>query len=189
MSGGMSTATAIAVTTAAVSAIGAGVSAMGAIQQGNAQKAEAGYEATQANQAAGQAQASGQRAAITQKMNTDYAVSNANAAASGNGGSGTDPTAITNDSMIQTVGNYKANTAMYDGDAKAQSLRNQATADVYQGDLAQQTGDTKATTSIISGASSLFGKYADMGNGMAADGNPAGAYKDSSGTLWNPYGE
>src|SRR6185369_6194236 len=179
----------LAATAAISSAIAAGASTAATIMQitgtmraanaakaaGIAQQNEANYEAAQLRQNADQQQAAAEQKMIADNKKTDLVLSNARVEAAAGGGSATDPTVVTNMQTIAGEGKYRALTDMYQGNAAAQSLNNQATAKEYSGNIAADAGRTKATSTILSGASSLFNKYANI----STPGSPSGA----SGTM------
>lgn len=147
----------------AMGAFGA-ISTIAQTQQGQAQKSEADYVAAQDTQAASNAAASGQRALIEQNKETARVESNYAAGAAGSGGTTTDPTANANLAMIGAEGNYRAATAMYEGQSKAQALTNEANTAQLSGTIAQTAANNKAYGTAISSASSLFEKYGSFGN-------------------------
>jgi adhesin HecA-like repeat protein len=156
MSGGMSTATMVGI---GMTIASTAVTALASAQQGRAQQVAMNYQAAQEDQNANNATASGQRAMIEANKKTALVESNAVAAGAGSGGTSTDPTVSADLDLIGAEGNYRAQTALYDGNAKAQALRNQASADVFQGNIDNQAGQIKAGTSMLAGATSLFNKY------------------------------
>jgi hypothetical protein len=141
--------------------VGAGLSAAGAVAGGNAQRASADFAGAQLDQQAGQARASSQRAAIEQRRQAQIANSRLQSLA---GGSGLDPTVVHLAADIAGEGEYRALTALYEGEDSARSMEMKAQAARYEGKMAQKAGYLKAATSIISGTSqSMLDKYGGGG--------------------------
>ena len=136
-------------------------SAVGKQQQGAAADTAAGYQAQQLDQRAGQARASAQRAAIEQRRHAALAGSQLQARA---GGGGLDPTVVDLASGIAGEGEYRALTALYEGEERARGDEMAAAAKRYEGKQARRAGNIGAVTSLFSSAGSpagqsLFEKY------------------------------
>jgi hypothetical protein len=183
----MAFATTTLATIAAVSAVaGLGMSVMGGMQAANAAKAQgraqqqaSDYAAKQAEVQAGQERAAAQRRAIAQRRQTARVQSSLQARAAASGAGALDPSIIDLTGDIAQEGEYRALTALYEGEERARGLENRATLSTYEGAAARAAGNARAssiTTSTIgtalSSASSLFMKYG--GGGPDADTGSAG---------------
>lgn len=91
------------------------------------------YDAANLKIQGGQEQASGQRAAIEQSRRAGLMRSAAIAEAGGTGGGALDPTVLDIMGQIGEKGQYNYDTALYEGNAKANIDTNQATLDIFQG--------------------------------------------------------
>lgn len=114
--------------------------AFGDINNGKVQKAEADYEAAQLRINAGQAQAAGQREAISADQQGKLVASRALALAAASGGGASDPTVVHLISGIAAEGAYRQALALYQGDEQARALNMKADATQYSGELAKQAG-------------------------------------------------
>lgn len=158
--------TAMSVVGAVSSVVGGMRAASAAEEQAARQKQALDFEAAQQDQAAGQAVAASQREAETQRHQAMLVKSRALALSAASGGAATDPTVVNLISDIAGEGAYRAGVALYQGDEKARQLRMGASASRYQGELAIETGRSKASayriqgiTGALGSASSLFAKY------------------------------
>lgn len=170
--------TAMAVAGAVSSVVGGMRAASAAEQQAARQKQALDFEAAQQDQAAGQAIAASQREAEVQRHQANLVKSRALALTGASGGAATDPTVVNLISDIAGEGAYRAGVALYQGDEKARQLRMGASANRYQGELAIETGNNKASayrwqgiTGALGSASSLYAKYG--GGGPAASASTA----------------
>lgn len=135
-------------------------SAMSSIAQGNAANEQAKFQAAQYQQQAGQERASAQRRSIEERRKQQLMQSTlvANAAASGGGAS--DPTVASLSGDIAQEGEYRALSALFEGEETARSLEMGAAAKRYEGKAARAAGFTRAAGSLLSGGTSLYEKYA-----------------------------
>jgi hypothetical protein len=188
--------TAASIGMAGLSVAGALASANAASAAGKAQQAQDTYvsqqqavNATEATQNANNAAGSGQRAAASQLQQTAIDESNAagEMAASGSSGSVDENTNL---AIIGAEGNYRTQTAMYDGASKAQAFQNQAAglsaqsaASLAEGQYAASAANTKADTTLLNGASSLFNKYGSFPGATPTNNTNANLLTDS-----NPLG-
>lgn len=145
-------------------------STIGSIRQGQATKAQDDYVAQQERVQGGQDIAAAQRAMLTQNQQTARVESNLQASAAASGGGATDVSVVKDSQEIAQEGSYRALTAMYDGQAKAQGLNTQATDTQWQGGQAATAGYIKGFSTLLQGGSSLYNRF-----------NP-GAGSDSGGT-------
>lgn len=151
--------------------IGTAISAEGADQAGKAAQSEANYQAAQMTANADEQQAAAEQKMVQQNKQTAYAISNAQAAAAAGGGSATDPTVVTNLKTIAGQGEYRSLTDMYEGNAKAQAMTNQADATSYGGAISAEAGQTKMYSTILSGTSSLYDKYGNPSKASSGSGS------------------
>lgn len=121
------------------------VSAVGA-------KASAANTAAQETAAGEAAKATSQRVAYNQGRNTAYVESRAKAYAAASGGSSTDPSVVTDLAQIGSQGEYQRLSALYSGDTSAAG-------DQLEANAATSEGNSKAISTVLSGASSLASKY------------------------------
>jgi hypothetical protein len=133
-----------------------------AAQAGQLQKTAADYQATELEQNASQAFASGQRKALdtTQRTNLAISTSRARAAASGvNAGVGSP---VTNAGNLAQRGSYQALMDMFNGESEATGLRNQSQAVRFGGDLALMEGEEKQRASRLAALGTLAGTAGSM---------------------------
>lgn len=156
-------------------------STLGAVRQGQATKAQDDYVAQQERVQAGQDIAAAQRAMLTQNQKTAQVESNLQASAAASGGGATDVSVVKDAQEIAEEGSYRALTAMYDGQAKAQGLNTQATDTQWQGSQAGTAGYIKGFSSLLQGGSSLYNRFNPNAGSSTADGlTPGVTYNTSS---------
>lgn len=148
--------------------------ARGQEQAGENQKAAANFQAAQLRADANNQMGSAEVAEENQNKQTQYVLSNAQAAAAAGGGSATDPTVNTVMQTIAGEGRLRALTDMYQGQSASWALNNQANGVAYTGQNAATAGKTGAETTLIGGASSLFSKYASVASTPASSGSETG---------------
>lgn len=141
---------------------------------GQRQATAAQYQAAQLEQNAGQAIASSQIAGAEQQRQARLLTSRALAVAAASGGGATDRTITDVISNIAGEGAYRSAVALYQGEEKARMLRMEAEGKRYEASMAIDSANarasayrTAATSSLLSGAGSLFGKYGMGGFGSA----------------------
>lgn len=139
-----------------LSAAGSAVGAVGAIQSGNAQNAAAQYQAKQLEASGKAEQAAAQREAEEQRRQSRLMQSRARAVGAASGG-GID-LELAGD--IEAEGEYRALTALWEGNEAAKGRRAQAAASRFEGKSAKKAGYLKAGRTILGGGSSLYEKYA-----------------------------
>lgn len=140
--------------------LGTVMSVSSALSQGDSQKRASQYEANQARVQAGQATASSQRQANEQRRQAQIAESRTVALAAAGGGSASDPTVQNIVGNIAGEGEYRALTALYQGEESARNLQTTANIKDYEGEQAQQAGQYKALNTVFSNVgSSFFNKY------------------------------
>lgn len=156
---------------------------------GSMRKAEADWEAMQLEQDASQSLGVGMRAAQDETLKALYANSKALAMAAASGAGASDPTVMALIARTAGEGTYRAQTAMYEGEAQARMDRLKAAGLRFQGDIALQGGafaDEQArrgaASTLLNGGLktlSLFDKY---WAGPTPDKTDATVPKTSSGT-------
>lgn len=130
------------------------------LNQGNAAQTQAYSQASQLESMAGQTRATAQRSGIEQRRQAKLAQSALLARAGGGAG---DIGVINLDKGIQGEGEYRALSALFQGEEEARSKEVAAANARTTGDAAAQAGKTRAFSSILTGASSLFSKYGGGG--------------------------
>lgn len=166
-------------------------------------KAATEFEAQQFDINAGQQVAAAQRTASDNIFQAKLLNSRAIAVAAAGGGGVSDTTIVNNMARTTAMGAYRASVAIYAGEDRARTLRAQAGATRYQGDVALEAGDitSKAylrqaegydlqargydtqgraigaagTAQLLAGGASLFSKY-----GMPAASSSSTAYTTGS---------
>lgn len=153
------------------------------LQRGEEENAAAQYSAIQMRQNAGQAQASAQRSAESQGVNTQLMLSHGLAAAAAGGGGATDPTVVNLMARVAGEGAYRQAVALYQGNDKARTLNMQADATEYSGQVALENAKATRTasgigavTSLLKGGTSLYSKYSGGGPDVGSDVGSAGGY-------------
>ena len=176
----------------AVGAIGSIASAKGQKDQGKAgqqqaqqsaaqAKVSAEFEAKQADYLAGQAVAISQREAYEQRRMSALLASKALSIAAASGAGASDPTVVGLIGEIYAEGAYRSALAMYEGEETARSYKvsaaarraggeSFAAARTAEGESIARASNLSATSTLISGASSLFGSFGSMGGGGSRSG-------------------
>ena len=162
---------------------------VGGVQQGSAMKAagQAQYQsslnqaalaeasAKALEQSAGQERAAAQRAAAEQRRQGRHVSSRAQAVAAASGAGALDPTIVNILGDLDTETEYRALTAMYEGEEKARGMETEAgirraggAADVYAGEAAKRYGGSRAraaymgaTGTLLSGGATLYDRYSN----------------------------
>lgn len=138
-----------------------GIGALQSLSGGNQQAK--GIQAA-AVQAAGQERAKSQYAAQEQRRQAALVSSRARAVAGASGGGATDPTIVDITSELAGEGEYRALTAMYEGEDRARGIVSQGNADAYSAKASGHTGFMSGMSNVLSGATSLFSKYSAPSN-------------------------
>ncbi len=138
---------------------GAALSAGGSIIGSNSQAKELRSQADQLDGQASNDRASSQRKAIDERRQAKLVNSRALAVSAASGASTDDPTVVNLMAGISGEGEYRALSALYDGETSAQSKEAQAESDRRQAKAVKTAGALKAAGSIISAGSSLFDRY------------------------------
>lgn len=132
--------------------------AAGRYQAGRAEEANAEFQASQLEANASTARGMAQRRAAEEHRQERLAQSRLRALAQGGS---TDPTVVNLSADLAGEGEYRALTALYEGEERARGMETQATARRWEGKQAKRAGTIGAVTSVVGGlgGSSLFDKY------------------------------
>lgn len=136
------------------------------------------FAAQQYDIEAGQAVAGAQRQALEQRRKAELTKSRALALAAAGGGAA-DAGVIDLLADIDGEGNYRALTAMYQGEDKARQYRMGAAARRYEGANAKAAGKTALLPALLRGGATLFSKYG--GDGPPSTGKVEGRFDASVG--------
>lgn len=145
--------------------------------QGERARVAAEFAAWQAEEQAGTAVAISQRTAAEQRRQANLVASRALAVAASSGGGASDPTVVRLISNARGEGVYRANVALYEGEAKARQLRFDAAAGRVGGYESQAAGAGLESSYAIAGlgkaatAVSLYAKYGGSGPGLTPSGH------------------
>jgi len=185
------------VLSSAMSIVGNGMQMGAKLNYGDAQRSAADYEAAQLEQNAGQQAASAQRSAMEDRRQAQIAQSRALAVAAASGGGASDPTVINIISRLSAEGTYRSMSDLYEGREKARQMQEQAAASRYSGQRAQQAARLSAAATAvqevarrsvsktaISGASSLYSKYAMQSNPGKLSYDPGAGYGSAANTTY-----
>lgn len=142
----------------ALSVAGPLLSAGGSIIGANSQANELRLQANQLDEQAGTDRASSQRRAIEERRQARLAQSRALAVAAASGGAD-DPSVVNAIAGIEGEGEYRALSALYEGETEARSKEAQAAANRRGAKDVKTAGALKAATSIIGMGSSLYDRY------------------------------
>lgn len=126
---------------------------------GYAQKSALDSTASELHQEAGQSVAAGIQASIQDRRRAAYVASGARARTAASGMATTGTSAIANVGQIRGEGEYRALTALYQGEDRASELDFRAGQMRTQGSNAVTAGWISGASSVISGGSSFYDKY------------------------------
>lgn len=143
----------------ALTVVGAGLSAGGSIIGANSQANELRMQATQLDAQAKDDRASSQRRGSEERRQAKLAGSRALALAAASGGGADDPSVVNLIAGIEGEGEYRALSALYEGETEARSKEEQAAANRRGAKSAKTAGALKAASSIIGAGSSLYDRY------------------------------
>lgn len=135
------------------------ISAGGTILGANSQAKQLRGEAAQLEVQAGQERASSQRQAIEERRQGRIASSRALAIAAASGGGADDPSVINAIANIEGEGEYRALTALYEGNSSGDDLVRQAAARRTEAKNVKRAALFKAAGTIIGAGSSLADRY------------------------------
>lgn len=138
------------------------VGAIGAIQQGNAAKAAADYNATISMQNAEISRANAAAEARQIGRENYLRLGAIRAAAGRNGGVSGEGSVLDLLGDVAAQGELEKQQALYQGDLAARGYTNTATLDRFSGKNAQRAGYMKAGTDLLGGAAGAFGAQAKL---------------------------
>lgn len=146
--------------------LGGFAAAAGADEEGESARAMADFQARQAEQNAGTAIAIAQRQAAEAKRQGRYVASRALAVLAASGAGASDPGAVRILANAEAEGAYRAQMAVYEGEAKARALRMEAEAARASGQNAAAAAAGRSNAYLLAGASrgitggmSLYRRY------------------------------
>ena len=163
------------------SAAGTALEIFGVLEQGKIARINADrkrvyqqFNQQEAEKKAGQAIAISQREAGEQRRMANIDASRALAVAAASGGGVSDPTIVRLIANVKGEGAYRANVALYEGEARARQLRLAGfTSDFDDRDLVQSGYNLAASATGIKAGLSLYAKYGMGGAGSKASGDAA----------------
>lgn len=138
---------------------GSALSAGGTILGSNAEAKALRREAAQLEVNAGLERASSQRRMIEEKRSATLANSRALALAAASGASADDPTIVNLMAGIEGEGEYRALTALYEGETQAQGMEDQARQNRVAAKATKKAGMIKAAGTILSAGSSIYDRF------------------------------
>ena len=133
----------------------AGGSILGGFQADKVAKADAEQLRTQA----GQERAASQREAMEERRQARLLASRGLAVAAASGGGADDPSVVNALADIEGEGEYRALTALYEGESEGRGLENQARARRAEGRNAKIAGLIGGAASLLDAGSSLKERY------------------------------
>jgi hypothetical protein len=143
----------------ALLAAGTALSAGGSILGANSEAAALRSQAAQLDAQAGLERASSQRQAIDEKRQAKLAASRGLAIAAASGGGADDPSVVNALAGIEGEGEYRALTALYNGDQTALGMEDEAKAKRAGAKSVKTAGYLKAAGSILSSGASIYDRY------------------------------
>jgi hypothetical protein len=169
---------------------------------GMAQQQAANYQADRMDERANAERASSQRVEMNERKRERLVQSNLQARAAASGAGAIDPTTIDLAEDIAAEGDYRARTALFEGEERGRGLNNQAELRRYEGQQAAEGAEDMAGAmrfgaagqgvagigSAFSGGGmgSLFSKF---GGGGPTSVNTAPYYTPSYSPTYGPYGQ
>lgn len=143
------------------------MSASAARLSGSRTRIEKQFEAQQLEQNAGQVVAASQRDAAEVQRQTSLVESRARAVAAASGGSLADAGIIDQVARLSNVGAYQKAVALYQGEDKARSMRMEASAKRYEGELAEELSSIQGAAYDKAGNAALLAGFAGAASGNA----------------------
>lgn len=144
--------------------VGTGVQMYGQNDAARAGEAQSNFQTAQLEQNAGSTQASFQRTAEDKRRQATLLASRVQALAGGGAG---DVSVVKTIADISAEGEYRALSALYEGDVQAQEMRNRAKARVFEGGQMRKANNLAAAGTIFSTGASLYSKYGGNGSPTA----------------------
>jgi leucyl aminopeptidase (aminopeptidase T) len=138
---------------------GTALSAGGSILSADSEAKEMRREATQLETQAGLERASSHRAAMEERRQARLAASRGLTVAAASGASVDDPTVVNILSRIEGEGEYRALSALYEGDQTALGMEAEAAAKRRGAKSTKTAGYIKAGSTILSAGSSMYDRY------------------------------
>lgn len=138
---------------------GSAVSAAGTIVGANSEARELRREAAQLEANAGQERAASQRRAMEERRAGKLAASRALAVAAASGGGADDPTIVNAIADLEGEGEYRALTALYEGNVAGDDLERQAGARRREAKSVKKASKFKALGTILGAGASLYDRY------------------------------
>lgn len=123
-------------------------------------KRSADFEADQMKAQAGQERASSQRQAGEDRRQKRMVQSRLTAMAAASGGGASDPTVVDIAGDLETEGEYRALSSLWEGEERARGLEAGAASRKMEGKQKLMGGLTGAAGTILSGSESLFDRFA-----------------------------
>lgn len=161
--GGFAAASSIASTIGGIasagSLLGTGLSAISSLSEGNDAKNAAKSQAAQLEMNANNSRATAQRQAIDQRKQGAYLSSRARALIAAGGGDASDSGSQDVLSGIDQEGEYRAMTALYNGEERARGYQGQADQALYEGNEKKKAGLYKAIPTILSAGKTISDRY------------------------------
>lgn len=138
---------------------GKGVEVAGTILGARSEAKALKSEARQLDAKAGLERASSQREALEERRQGRLAQSRTLALAAASGGGASDPTVVNLMADLAGEGEYRALTALYNGEEEARGLEAQATARRKEAKAVKTAGYLKAAGTILNAGSSMADRY------------------------------
>jgi hypothetical protein len=148
--------------------IASGVQAESQYQQGRAGAANAQLQGIQDERDANDAQVQGQAAAANERRRAKFLRSRALAVAGKSGAGVSDPTVTKILGDLDTEGEVRALTSLYEGNTTAQALRSGASSKLRMSNAYRAASNLRAAGTAAEGAYSFFDKY---GSDLWSSGN------------------
>jgi hypothetical protein len=143
----------------ALTVAGTALSAGGSIIGANAEAKELRSEAAQLEAQAGLERASSHRQAIEERRQARLAASRGLAVAAASGASADDPTVVNALAGIEGEGEYRALTALYNGEEQARGMEAQAAANRRGAKSTKKAALFNAAGTVLSAGSTLYDRY------------------------------
>jgi hypothetical protein len=131
----------------------------GGISAANSQAGQLRSEATQLDAMAGLDRASSQRASVEQRRNARLLQSRALAVAGASGGGISDPTVVNLLAKLEGEGEYRALTALYEGEEEARSKERQAVARRKEAGNVKKAALFTAAVKALEGGSTMYTRF------------------------------
>jgi hypothetical protein len=141
-----------------------GLQVMGSLQQGQAAKAAANFEAEQHKRQAAEERAASQREAIEKRHEGKLAMSRQIAVAGASGAGVVNPSILDIYGETGQKAEYNAQTALYGGESRARGQIDQAAAAKFRGKAAYKGSLLEAGGQLFGGLGKAFGKPSPSGS-------------------------